>query len=180
MFLSLIQKRRSIRRYLPWLVEKDKIDVLIEAALRAPSSRGFNPWKFIFVTERDLLKMLSVTKEHGSSFLRNATLGIVVCADAVKSDVWVEDASIASIFIQLAAESMGLGSCWIQIRKRMHDNEKTAQEYISEILNIPSGLKVESIIAVGHPERRKTPHAKEDLQYDKIHLNSYGNFYRNT
>ncbi|MBW1821665.1 MAG: nitroreductase family protein, partial [Deltaproteobacteria bacterium] len=156
-------------------VEKKKIDVLIEAALRAPSSRGFNPWKFIFVTERDLLKMLSVTKEHGSSFLRNATLGIVVCADADKSDVWVEDASIASIFIQLAAESIGLGSCWIQIRERMHDNEKTAQEYICQILNIPSGLKVESIIAIGYPEKRKPPHAKEDLQYDKIYLNSYGN-----
>lgn len=178
MFLSLIQKRRSIRRYLPWPVEKEKIDVLIEAALRAPSSRGFNPWKFIFVTQRDLLKTLSLTKEHGSSFLRNATLGIVVCADAVKSDVWVEDASIASIFIQLAAESLGLGSCWIQIRERMHDKQKTAQEYISEILNIPPELKIESIIAVGHPEKRKAPHAKKDLQYDKIYLNSYGNLYR--
>jgi nitroreductase len=175
MFLSLIQKRRSIRRYLPWPVEQEKIDLLIEAALRAPSSRGFNPWEFIFVTERDLLKKLSVTKEHGSSFLRNATLGIVVCADADKSDVWVEDASIASIFIQLAAESIGLGSCWIQIRERMHDKEKTAQEYISEILNIPSRLKVENIIAVGHPEKRKVPHEKEDLEYDKIYLNSYGN-----
>ncbi len=180
MFLSLIQKRRSIRRYLPWPVEKDKIDVLIEAALRAPSSRGFNPWKFIFVTKRDLLKKLSDAKTHGSSFLRNATLGIVVCADAIKSDVWVEDASIASIFIQLAAESLGLGSCWIQIRERMHNDEKTAQEYISEILNIPSELKVESIIAVGHPEKRKKPHAKKDLQYDKIYLDSYGNLYQNS
>ncbi len=180
MFLSLIKKRRSIRRYLPWPVEKEKMDVLIETALRAPSSRGLNPWKFIFVTKRDLLKKLSVAKKHGSSFLRNATLGIVVCADEKKSDVWVEDASIASIFIQLAAESIGLGSCWIQIRERMHDNEKTAQEYISEILNIPSGLKVESIIAVGHPEKRKPPHAKEDLQYDKIYLNSYGNLHRKT
>ncbi len=180
MFLSLIQNRRSIRRYLPWPVENEKIDVLIEAALRAPSSRGFNPWEFIFVTERDLLKMLSVTKKHGSSFLRNATLGIVVCADADRSDVWIEDASITSIFIQLAAESIGLGSCWIQIRERMHDKEKTAQEYISEILNVPKGLKVESIIAIGHPEKRKPPHAKEELQYDKIYLNSYGNLYRNT
>ena len=180
MFLSLIQNRRSIRRYLPWPVENDKIDVMIEAALRAPSSRGFNPWEFIFVTGRDLLKMLSVTKKHGSSFLRNATLGIVVCADADRSDVWIEDASIASIFIQLAAESIGLGSCWIQIRERMHDKEKTAQEYISEILNVPKGLKVESIIAIGHPEKRKPPHAKEELQYDKVYLNSYGNLYRNT
>jgi nitroreductase len=178
MFLSLIQKRRSIRRYLPWPVEKEKIEVLIEAALRAPSSRGCNPWQFIFVTNRDLLKKLSLTKEHGSSFLRNATLGIVVCADADKSDVWVEDATIASIFIQLAAESIGLGSCWIQIRERMHDDEKTAQKYITEILNIPSGLKVESIISIGHPEKRKPPHAKKDLQYDKIYLNSYGSLYR--
>ena len=180
MFLSLIQKRRSIRRYLPWPVEKEKIDILIEAALRAPSSRGFNPWKFIFVTKRDLLKNLSDTKTHGSSFLRNATLGIVVCADAIKSDVWVEDASIASIFIQLAAESIGLGSCWIQIRERMHNDEKTAQEYISDILNIPSELNVESIIAVGHPEKRKPPNAKKNLQYDKIYLESYGNLYPNT
>jgi len=41
-------------------------------------------------------------------------------------------------------------------------------------------LKVESIIAVGYPEKRKAPHAKEDLQYDKIYLNSYGNLYRDS
>ncbi len=178
MFLSLIQNRRSIRRYLSMPVETEKIDILIEAALRAPSSRGFNPWEFIFVTEINLLEKLSKAKQHGSSFLRYAPLGIVVCADPAKSDVWVEDASIASIFIQLAVESVGLGSCWIQIRERMHDKEKTAQAYISGLLKIPPNLKVESIVAVGYPEKRKASHSKEDLQYDKIYLNSYGNLYR--
>ena len=81
MFMSLIQKRRSIRRFLAKPIEDEKIEMLIEAALRAPSSRGLNPWEFIVVTERDLLEKLSSAKTHGSEFLKNAPLGIVVCAD---------------------------------------------------------------------------------------------------
>ena len=50
--MSLIQKRRSIRKFLAKPVEDEKIDLLIEAALRSPSSRGFNPWEFVVVTER--------------------------------------------------------------------------------------------------------------------------------
>lgn len=144
--------------------------MLIEAALRAPSSRGLNPWEFIVVTKRDLLKKLSGAKPHGAAFIKNAPLGIVVCADEVKSDVWVEDCSIASTFILLASESMGLGSRWIQIRERMHNEIKTSEAYVSEVLNVPSGLKVEAIIAVGYPDETKPPHKKEELQYDKIYL----------
>ena len=174
MFLSLIQKRRSIRKYLKKPVEAEKIDALIEAALRSPSSRGFDPWEFVVVTDKTLLEKLSKAKPHGASFLKNAPLGIVVCADPEKCDVWVEDASIASIFIHLAAESMGLGSCWIQIRKRMHDQTITAQAYIRSLLNIPKNLNVESIVAIGHPDEKKPPHRKEDLQYKKVHYGVYG------
>ena len=52
MFMSLLEKRRSIRRFLDRPVEKEKIDLLVEAALRAPSSRGFNPWEFVVVSDR--------------------------------------------------------------------------------------------------------------------------------
>jgi nitroreductase len=155
-------------------VETEKIETLVETALRSPSSRGFNPWEFIVVTERDLLEKLSKAKPHGASFLRNASLGIVVCADPEKCDVWIEDASIASILLHLAAESMGLGSCWIQIRLRMHDQTKTAQTYVQELLNIPETLNVESLVAVGYPAESKPPHRREDLQYEKIHYNAYG------
>ena len=175
MFLSLIQKRRSIRKYLGQPVEAEKIDALIEAAVRSPSSRGFNPWEFVVVTDKTLLEKLSKAKPHGASFLKNAPLGIVVCADPEKCDVWVEDASIASIFIHLAAESMGLGSCWIQIRKRMHDQTTTAQVYIRDLLDIPKNLSVESIVAIGYPGEKKLPHRKEDLQYEKVHYGLYGN-----
>jgi len=174
MFLSLIQRRRSIRKYLEKPVEAEKIVALIEAALRAPSSRGFNPWEFVVVTDKGLLEKLSTAKPHGASFLKNAPLGIVVCADPEKCDVWVEDASIASMFIHLAAESIGLGSCWIQIRKRMHDQTTTAQAYIRNLLNIPKNLNVESIVAMGYPAEEKSPHRKEDLQYKKVHYGVYG------
>ncbi len=174
MFMDLITKRRSIRRFTADKVEAEKVELLKEAALRAPSSRGVNPWEFIFITDRDLLAKLSTAKPHGSTFLRDATLGIVVCADPQKSDVWVEDASIATIFIELAAASLELGSCWIQIRERMHDETQTAEAYIAQLLNIPSHLKVESMIAIGYPAESKPPHTKEELQKEKIYLNQYG------
>jgi nitroreductase len=178
MCMSIIQKRRSIRKFLEKPVEGEKIDMLVEAALRSPSSRGLNPWEFIVVTEKGLLEKLSKAKQHGSEFLQNVPLGIVVCGNSDKSDTWVEDTSIASIFILLAAESMGLGGCWIQIRERMHNDAKTAQEYISQILHIPEKLKVESVIALGYPDEKKSPHTKEELEYEKVYFNLYGKLYK--
>jgi nitroreductase len=175
--LPLIRKRRSIRRFQERKVEQEKTDLLIEAALRSPSSRGFNPWEFIVVTDRNLLERLSRAKQHGSAFLKNAPLGIVVCADPERSDVWIEDASIASIFIQIAAESLGLGSCWIQIRERMHSETISSDDYVSDVLGIPDGIRVESIIAVGYPDEKKPPHPEEDLEYEKVRLNGYGRPY---
>ena len=174
MFLPLVQKRRSIRKFLKKQIEKEKVDVLIEAALRSPSSMSRNPWEFIVVTEPNTLDKLSRSKPHGATFLKNAPLGVVVCADPVKCDVWIEDCSIASIFIHLAAESVGLGSCWIQIRERPYDDAKSAGDYVSEILKIPDNFKVESIVAVGYPDENKPPHKKEELPYDKVYFDLYG------
>lgn len=174
MFLELIKKRRSIRKFRNENIPDHKVDLLIEAALRAPSSRSLNPWKFIIISEREMLEKLSMAKQHGSSFLKGATLGIVVCADPERCDVWIEDASIASIYIHLMAESLGLGSCWIQIRERMHSNTKTSEDYVSELLNIPENIRVESIIGIGYPDENKSPHKKEELEYGKVFFNSYG------
>lgn len=174
MLLSLLQKRRSIRKYQDKAVEPEKIDTIVEAVLRSPSSRGINPWEFVVVTQKDLLEKLSLSKEHGSSFLKNAPLGVVVCADSARQDVWIEDASIASIIVHLTAESLGLGSCWIQIRERMQDANNTSESYITEVLNLPENLKVLSIIAIGYPDEQKPPHAKKNLGYEKIHRNRYG------
>ncbi len=174
MFFELIKKRRSIRRFTSAAIETDQIERLKEAALRAPSSRGLNPWEFIFVTDRDLLDKLARAKPHGSSFMSSAALGVVVCADPARSDVWVEDTSIATIFLHLAAESLGLGSCWIQIRKRMHADGVTAEAFIAKALNLPSHLAVEAMVAIGYPAEKKSPHGSGTLQQEKVFLNRYG------
>ena len=106
--LELLRKRRSIRKYQNKEVEKDKIEQLIKAALLSPSSRNICPWEFIVVNEKEKLIKLSQTKEHGSVFLKDASCAIVVLGDSAKSDVWIEDASIASIFTHLMAESLSL------------------------------------------------------------------------
>jgi nitroreductase len=173
MVFSLLQKRRSIRKFKQIPVENDKIEILKEALLRSPSSRSLNPWEFIIVTDKDLLYKLSEAKPHGSLFLKNAPLGIVVCSDPRKSDVWIEDCSIASIVVQLAAESLKLGSCWIQIRERMYSNSESSESYIQKILHIPSYIKIESIIAIGYPAEKKEAHSKETLDYKKIFNNLY-------
>lgn len=177
MFIPLVEKRRSIRKFQKKPVEAEKIDILVEAALRPPSSRGLQPWEFVLVSKTDLLEKLSKAREYGSGFLKDAKLAIVVCADPKKTDVWIEDSSIAAIFIQLAAESIGLGSCWVQVRERMHDASKTASAYVSEILNIPSDLTVECMIGIGYPDEQKPSHKKEGLAYGKVHYNGYGNAY---
>jgi len=178
MFLSLIQKRRSIRKFKPQPVEADKVEMLVEAALRAPSSMGSNPWEFVVVTDQAVLGKLSKAKPYGAGFLQNAPLGIVVCANPEKSGVWIEDASIAATFIQLAAESLGLGSCWIQLRERMHDAEKSSGAYVSQVLQIPEVMKVPCMIAIGYPDESKSPHRKENLEYHKIHVGLYGKPFR--
>jgi nitroreductase len=173
MFLDQIRERRSIRKYRDQAVEKEKVDLLVEAALRSFSSRDIKPWRFVVVDEKDLLEKLGSAKPHGSSFLKNAPLAIVVCADTAASDVWVEDTAIASAFIHLAARDLGLGSCWIQIRKRDHSPSKTAGAYVKEVLHIPDNLDIESILAIGYPDEKKSGHAKQTLAYDKVFFNQY-------
>jgi nitroreductase len=178
MFTSLIRTRRSIRQFQAAAVEKEKVDLLVEAALRSPSSRGGSPWHFIVISDRGMLERLSRAKSHGSSFLKGAALGIVVCADATKSDVWVEDASIATIVIQLAAESLGLGSCWIQIRERMHDQAQTAQGYMAGLLQLPPGIMVEAMVAIGYPAETKPSRPGAELPYSQVHAGVFGTSFR--
>ena len=174
MFMDLLRRRRSVRKFQDRPVEKETIDRLCEAMLRSPSSRGFNPWEFVIVTDRQTIARLSAAKPHGASFLEKAPLAVVIIADPDKSDVWVEDASIATLIVHLAATDLGLGSCWIQIRKRPHDKEQTADRYVTELLGIPAAWAVEAIVAIGYPAEEKQPHPTESLEYRKVSFNRYG------
>jgi nitroreductase len=174
MLLNLLKKRRSIRQFEQKAVEQEKINYLVEAMLRAPSSRSLNPWEFIVVQDAGMREALSKSKPHGAAFIKNAPLAIVVCADPKKCDVWIEDTSIASLLLHLAAADLGLGSCWVQIRLREHDSGQMAEEYISDLLGLVKGMVVEAIIAIGYPKEEKDGHAKESLLYERVHLEKFG------
>jgi len=169
---GLLQKRRSIRKYTNSPIEKEKIDQLVRAALLSPTSRNLRPWEFIFVEDREMLEKLAKAKP-GAEPLKGAALGIVVCADPQKCDVWVEDASIATIILQLQAQDLGLGSCWIQIRERYHQKGISAGEYVKELLGIPEHLQVESIVSLGYPAESRPEHTDKELLMEKIHWHRY-------
>jgi len=171
--IDMLRTRRSIRKYEKKPLDKGSIDVMKEALLRSPSSRGINPWTFVFVDNPNVVERLSRSKEHGSAFLRGAPLAIVVCGDETKSDVWVEDCSIASIVAHLTAHSLGLGSCWVQIRKRSHDAGRSSEEYLRELLGLPETIAVECIVGIGRPAETKLPVPADKLQYGKVKRNRY-------
>jgi nitroreductase len=171
--IEILRSRRSVRKYEKRPIDERSLETLKEALLRCPSSRGIDPWSFIFVDEADLLAELSKAKAHGSGFLKNAALAVVVCGDESLSDVWVEDCSIAAIVAHLTAHSLGLGSCWIQIRNRAYSTDKTSEQVVRELLGIPANLRVESIISIGFPGETKMPVPAEKLRYEKIKRNRY-------
>ncbi len=171
--LETLKKNRSIRKYKNEPISEEQVEKLVKAALMSPSSRNIKPWEFIVVKTPDMLQKLSLCKTHGSKFLEGAALGIVVTADSDKSDVWIEDASIAALILQLTAESMHLGSCWIQIRNRHHDENQTSEQYVKNLLDIPDPYRVEAIIAIGHPDETRPPLDEKDLLYSKVHYEKF-------
>ena len=172
-FIEILRQRRSIREYENRSLTTEQTELLKEALLRAPSSRGSNPWQFIVVSDNKLLENLSKAKAHGSNFLANASLAFVICADESISDVWIEDCSIAAITLQYAATSIGLGSCWAQIRLREHNDESSAENYTQKLLGIPSHIRVASIIGIGHPAEKKEGHAANLLPKKRFHDNKF-------
>jgi len=172
--IELLKARRSIREYAGQAIEQEKMELLKEAVLRSPSSRNIDPWEFIFVDDRQLLAKLAACKPHGADFLAQAALGIVICGDSRESDTWIEDCSIASILVQMVAQSIGLGSCWVQVRNRMFDDQTTSEQYIQKLLRIPEHIKVESIIAIGYPAAHREPLPRADLKDAKVHANTFG------
>lgn len=171
--IDLLRKRRSIRRFEDRPVAPDLVTILREAVLRSPSGKGTNPWEMVFVDDRATLEALSRSRPHGSSFLRHAALAVVVCADEARSDTWIEDCSIVAIIAHLTAASLGLGSCWNQIRMREHAHGVSAESYVRETLGIPEHLRVEAIVGIGYPAEEKPGHPRESLDLGKIHEDRY-------
>jgi nitroreductase len=171
--IELLRTRRSIRKYTEQPVSADQLAILKEAVLRSPSSKGINPWQFIFIDEKETIKQLKIAKSTGTGPLEGAPLAVVFCADETVNDAWVEDCSIAAIILQLTAHSLGLGSCWIHFHYRMHSETVSSEQYVRELLGIPENFRVLCAVTVGHPARESKGRAFEELQFEKIKVNRF-------
>lgn len=172
--LEVLLKRRSIRKFAEQPVSEDALQQVLQAALLAPSSRGRNPWAFIVVEDKDTLQQLGKCRHPQQAFLPQTPVAVVVLGDRATSDVWVEDCSIAMILMQLEAEKLGLGSCWVQIRKRMAQGEQeSSNDFVKTLLGIPEQYEVLAILALGVPAEEKAGHHLEQLAYEKIHREKF-------
>lgn len=149
-FKNLIEKRHSVRSYRNEPVSEELLNKLVDCSKLAPTSRNKKPCDYIVVTDKVILSKLAESKATGSQMLKDAGAAIVVIGDSEKSDVWIEDCSIAMTYLHLAAVDMGLGSCWVQIRNRKTAEGFDSGEYIKNLLKIEKSYEVLAILSVGN------------------------------
>jgi nitroreductase len=174
MFNELAEKRRSVRVYAERPVEAAKIGAIIEAALRSPTGAARRPWAFVVVTDKALLEKLSVAKPGGAAFVKDVPVAVVVCGDPSVSGLWVEDCSIAAVTMQYAAHAFGLGSRWAHMKGNNFNEGATSTQYIAGLLGLPENLAVLCILAIGYPGEEMVPYKKDELRFDKVSYNHYG------
>lgn len=162
-----------MRQFTEELLSGDDVKLLLRAALMAPSSKGLHSYEFVVVEDKQMLVALSQCKKVGSDFLAGAPLAIVVLADPSKSDVWIEDASVAATHILLQAEDLGLGACWIQLRERYSADERSSEEIVKSLLGVPEGMGAVCMIAVGHKGMERKPQNEDRLKWEQVHIGQY-------
>ena len=166
--LKMIYTRRSIRVYSDRQISDEDIEKILKAAMLAPSAGNEQPWHFIVVRDREMLKKMSEAFTFGQ-MLPNASATIVVCADPKLSkypyDMWVQDCSAATEHILLAARCLGIGSVWLGVYPR-----EERMKALRELLGIPENIVVFSVVSLGYPKDEKDFYEADDrFNPDRIH-----------
>ena len=166
-----IMTRTSIRQYTDQPVEQEKIDVMLKAAMAAPSAVNLQPWHFIVITDKKTIDLLSGKQPT------NAPLLIAMCGDTDKTtmpdgkgklpDFWVQDVSAATQNLLLAAHALGLGAVWTGVYPVM---ERTAE--VANVLNCPSNIVPVAVVRIGYPD--ESPEPKNKFKEENISYNKFG------
>lgn len=172
-FHTLLVNRRSYRKYTNEPILAENVQRILEAALLSPTSKNKHSWEFVVVEEKETLTELSNCKPHSAAFVADAAFAVVVLGNPLESDAWVEDASIAAINMQLQAEELNIGSCWVQVRGREFSETVSSGEYINDILGIPMPLEVLCIVAFGKKEKQRDPNNVDSLLWEKVHIGKF-------
>lgn len=167
--LKTIHNRKSVRTFSAQKVSKEQTEILLKAAMAAPSSKNNQPWCFYAITNPEMLKTLSERLPF-AKMVANAPLAIVVCGDNTKGVTqpdqalnWALDCSAAAQNLLLAAESMGLGATWTGVFPY-----KDRVAAMQEILGLPSNIIPLNLIPVGYPagdEKPKDKYKPENIRW---------------
>ena len=166
-----IMTRTSIRQYNDQPVEQEKIDIMLKAAMAAPTAVNLQPWHFIVITDKKMIDQLAGPRPT------NAPLMIAMCGDTDKTttpdgkmklpDFWVQDVSAATENLLLAAHALGLGAVWTGCYPAM---ERVAE--IANVLNCPQNIIPVAIVRVGYPD--EAPEPKDKFKEENISYNKFG------
>jgi nitroreductase len=166
--MNIIRRRRSIRQYTDQKVSDEIIKKLLEAAMCAPSAVNQQPWQFIVVTEKDLLKKMSATHVNADMVERAAT-AILVCGDLSREThkgYWMIDCAAATENILLEVTEQNLGAVWVGIYPR-----ESRVKYLRELFDLPENIIPFAVVAIGYPAETKEPNERYDSS--RIHYNRW-------
>ena len=158
--LQAISERRSIRAYTSEQLSREQIDILLTAALEAPSARNDQPWHFSVVQNQALLEEIreeaskNAEADFGYIFHKAPTVIFISSSPTAR---WARlDSGIAVQNIALAAHALGLGSVILGLPDFAFQGAK--KEYFSKILKFPKDHSFAVAIAVGCPAGTKEAH----------------------
>lgn len=165
--MQTILNRKSTRKFKETPISDAVVEDLLRAAMQAPSAGNEQPWEFIVLRDKALMK--AITEVHPySKMLLDVDVAIVICGDKKKEvfkDFWVQDCSAATENILLEAEDKGLGAVWLGV----YPLEERVLA-IQKLLNLPESVLPLSIVPIGYPLEDKEAASrfnKERIHYDR-------------
>lgn len=172
--LEAIRTRRSIRVYHPdQPLPPEAVQIIMEAGLRAPSSKNRHTTQFILIEDKEKLVELSYMRSKGGSYLREVPFAVVLLGSPMECRYWIEDAALAAGYMQLQAWALGIGSCWIDVQGQVTANGQDSDEYVRNALGIPYQLEVACILTFGYVNGEASERPIESLKWEKIHIGQY-------
>lgn len=170
---EIFENRRSIRRFDDTPVDEETLRQILKIGLTSPTGNNLKTVDLILIRDKKTIVELSEIRKIGTKLLKTAGAAILVVADSSKSNLWIEDASIAMAYMHLASDAMGLGSCWVQMRTRQDVNGNDLENVLQERFDIPENMKPLAILAVGNIENHPKRLTPRPVDWKKVHDEKY-------
>ena len=117
-FLAFLKERRSIRTYLDKAISDKEVEMILEAGRWTPSASNKQPWEFIVIKNKEILREISKKAFYGKH-IKRAPLAIAIVGKIKENpNYYIQDTSLVSMNMMLMAWSLGIGTCWIGALKR--------------------------------------------------------------